>query len=105
MQYCAKAGRVVFVGTSTRDVVFTPEAFEKILRGELELTGSWMSYSAPFPGGEWSEAVRLIDSGAVKVGALISATYALEDAEQPFLDVRAAPGAKLKMLYKVGGDR
>lgn len=104
IQYCGKAGQVVFVGTSTRDVVLKPEVFENILRGELGVTGSWMSYSAPFPGHEWTEAIRLIHSGAVRVAPLVSQVYELSDATRPFLDVQAAHGAMLKILYRVGGD-
>lgn len=104
VRYCAKGGEVVFVGTSTRDVVFSPEVFEKILRGELTVTGSWMSYSAPFPGTEWTEALRLIESGAVRIDPLVSGTYSLNDGAQPFLDVRASEGSLLKVLYRIGGD-
>lgn len=104
VQYCAKGGEVVFVGTSTRDVVFPPEVFEKILRGELNVTGSWMSYSAPFPGTEWTEALRLIESGAVRIDPLVSAMYSLGDGAKPFFDVRASKGSLLKVLYRIGGD-
>lgn len=103
IQYCGKTGQVVFVGTSTRDVVLKPEVFENILRGELGVTGSWMSYSAPFPGHEWAEAIRLIHSGAVRVTPLISKVYALTDGTLPFRDVREAHGAMLKILYRIGG--
>lgn len=102
--YCAKGGSVVFIGTSTREVTFSPEVFEKILRGELHVTGSWMSYSAPFPGYEWTAAVGMIASGAVTVAPLISKVYDLEDGAQPFEDVRAAKGRLLKVLYRSGGD-
>jgi L-iditol 2-dehydrogenase len=105
IQYCGKAGQVVFVGTSTRDVVLEPEVFENILRGELNVTGSWMSYSAPFPGNEWTEAIRLIDSGAVTVEPLISKIYRLVDCALPFTDVRAARGSMLKILYEIGGEK
>ena len=103
LQYCGKAGQVVFVGTSTRDVVLKPEVFENILRGELGVTGSWMSYSAPFPGHEWAEAIRLIHSGAVQVAPLISKVYELTDGTLPFRDVREAHGTMLKILYRIGG--
>ena len=33
----------------------TPRLFENMNRKEFRLTGSWMSYSAPFPGSEWSD--------------------------------------------------
>ena len=42
----ANKARVCFIGTSTRDVVFTPRQMEQMNRKEFRLTGSWMSYSA-----------------------------------------------------------
>jgi L-iditol 2-dehydrogenase/galactitol-1-phosphate 5-dehydrogenase len=104
VQYCAKGGDVVFVGTSTRDVVFASRVFEQILRGELNVTGSWMSYSAPFPGAEWLEALAMIESGAVTVAPLVSRVYSLQDGAKPFLDIRASSGALLKVLYRIGAD-
>ncbi|MGH2332389.1 galactitol-1-phosphate 5-dehydrogenase [Thermoanaerobacter mathranii] len=44
---------ICFIGTTTKNVTFTPELLEKMNRKEFTLTGSWMSYSAPFPGKEW----------------------------------------------------
>jgi L-iditol 2-dehydrogenase len=102
VKYCANGGQVVYVGTCTRDVTFPAETFERVLRGELTLTGSWMSYSAPFPGYEWSTAVELIASGAINVDQLVSKVYRLEDGAQPFHDVRDSGGGLLKVLYNVG---
>jgi len=53
-------GRVVYVGTPHKNVEFTPEQFEKILRKEISITGSWMSYSAPFPGKAWNLSTRFL---------------------------------------------
>jgi len=103
VEYCARGGQVVFVGTSQRDVTFSPEIFEKVLRGELRITGSWMSYSSPFPGKEWEEAVHLVASGAFDAGKLIDGIYDFGDLAQPFLDLKDARGSLLKLLYRVDG--
>lgn len=58
--------QVCFIGTPTRDLSFTPELLEKILRKEFLLTGSWMSYSAPFPGNEWNLTAHFYKTGALK---------------------------------------
>ena len=44
---------VCFIGTPHVDLFFTPKQWEHMNRKEFRLTGSWMSYSAPFPGREW----------------------------------------------------
>ena len=43
-----KAG-VCFIGTPTKELSFTVDEWECMNRKEFTLTGSWMSYSAPFP--------------------------------------------------------
>lgn len=60
-----KAG-VCYIGTPTRDLTFTPELLEKMLRKEFVLTGSWMSYSAPFPGAEWSLTAHYFATGELR---------------------------------------
>ncbi|HHY81150.1 MAG TPA: galactitol-1-phosphate 5-dehydrogenase [Clostridiales bacterium] len=57
---------VCFIGTPTRDLVFTPRLFENMHRKEFTLTGSWMSYSAPFPGAEWELTAHYIAAGALQ---------------------------------------
>ncbi len=60
-----KAG-VCFIGTPTKDLVFTPKLFENMNRKEFKLTGSWMSYSAPFPGKEWDLTAHYFSTGELK---------------------------------------
>ncbi|MGE5613735.1 MAG: galactitol-1-phosphate 5-dehydrogenase [Bacillota bacterium] len=57
---------VCFIGTPTRDLVFTPRLFENMNRKEFNLTGSWMSYSAPFPGQEWELTAYYFSTGELK---------------------------------------
>ena len=57
---------VCFIGTPTRDLVFTPRLFENMNRKEFKLTGSWMSYSAPFPGQEWKLTAHYFSTGELK---------------------------------------
>ena len=57
---------VCFIGTPTRDLTFTPKLFENMNRKEFKLTGSWMSYSAPFPGREWVDTAYYFSTGALK---------------------------------------
>ena len=57
---------VCFIGTPTKELTFTPRLFENMNRKEFKLTGSWMSYSAPFPGREWSDTAYYFASGQLK---------------------------------------
>ena len=62
----ANKGQVCFIGTPTRELTFSVEEWENINRKEFYLTGSWMSYSAPFPGDEWSLAAHCFKTGQLK---------------------------------------
>ena len=41
---------VTFIGTPHNEITFTAKEWELLNRKEFKMTGSWMSYSAPFPG-------------------------------------------------------
>lgn len=60
-----KAG-VCFIGTPTGKLSFTVEEWENINRKEFTLTGSWMSYSPPFPGHEWELTSHYFKTGELK---------------------------------------
>ncbi len=61
----AKAN-ICLVGTPHIDVKFTPKEWELMNRKEFKLTGSWMSYSAPFPGKEWDMTAHYFKTGELK---------------------------------------
>lgn len=62
----ANKANVCFVGTPTRDLSFTVDEWENMNRKEFTLTGSWMSYSAPFPGKEWKLVAHYFKTGELK---------------------------------------
>lgn len=74
-----KKGRVLFLGTAHRDVVLPPQTFERIVRGELSMTGSWNSYSAPFPGREWHAVIAYAGSGLLDIASGITQVIQLEE--------------------------
>ena len=57
---------VCFIGTPHVDLTFTPMMWENMNRKEFKLTGSWMSYSAPFPGKEWELTAHYFATGQLK---------------------------------------
>ncbi len=62
----ANKANVCFVGTPTRELSFSVEEWENMNRKEFTLTGSWMSYSAPFPGKEWDLVAHYFKTGDLK---------------------------------------
>lgn len=62
----ANKAEVCFIGTPTKELSFTVDEWENINRKEFKLTGSWMSYSAPFPGHEWELAAHYFGTGELQ---------------------------------------
>lgn len=57
---------VCFIGTPTKEMTFSVDEWENMNRKEFNLTGSWMSYSAPFPGREWELTAHYFKTGQLK---------------------------------------
>ena len=63
----ANKADVCFIGTPTKELTFTVKEWEQLNRKEFRLTGSWMSYSAPFPGHEWECVAHYFATGDLKI--------------------------------------
>ncbi len=94
-----RLGSVVYVGTVPKDVMIDHETFENILRGELNITGSWMSYSAPFPGNEWRAAVEYLESGKINVDKIITHKFKLEEGYSAFETMISKNENSIKVMY------
>lgn len=90
---------VCFIGTPTRDLVFTPKLFENMNRKEFKLTGSWMSYSAPFPGKEWLLTAHYFSTGQLKYDeSLVFKKIPLTNIKEAFEMYRSPRDVKGKIL-------
>ncbi|PHV72136.1 galactitol-1-phosphate 5-dehydrogenase [Sporanaerobium hydrogeniformans] len=84
-EVASNKAHVCFVGTPTKNLEFTPKLFENMNRKEFTLTGSWMSYSAPFPGKEWELTAHYFATGALKFDeGLIFKKFAMKDVKEAF---------------------
>ncbi|MBF0196590.1 MAG: galactitol-1-phosphate 5-dehydrogenase [Planctomycetes bacterium] len=86
IKVCKGGGTILLVGTSPVDITFGAELFELITRKEINMVGSWMNYSAPYPGEEWSTAVWMLEKGLIKTEGIISHEFGIEGM-QDALDV------------------
>lgn len=84
IQAARPRGSMVLTGNQPKDAVFPAELMETITRKELGVYGTWMSYSAPFPGSEWQEAIANMKSGQLRTAELISHRIPLCEAEAIF---------------------
>lgn len=85
--------QIALVGTLHHDLTLSATTFGKILRKELALLGSWMNYSAPWPGDEWSTAARLLTEKKMQLEPLIAHSG---DSESFARAVQALNGAPMQ---------
>ncbi|AKT49474.1 alcohol dehydrogenase [Olsenella sp. oral taxon 807] len=88
----ANKGYVCYIGTPTREISFSIDEWEKINRREFTLTGSWMSYSAPFPGQEWKTVAHFFATGQLRYEGLVFKTLPLSRIADAF-EMYKTPGA------------
>lgn len=97
----AKQGTVMLYGTAYGDVTFAEKAFARIVREELQVVGSWNSYSLPFPGKEWFDIIGLLADGRLVVEPLITHRATLEEAPSIFKALKEQSfGRYHKILFK-----
>ncbi len=85
MDIAGNRSYVCFVGTPKNQMTFSVQEWEKINRKEMFVTGSWMSYSVPFPGTEWIEtADRFADQKLKTIPEMIYKTYKLSEVREAF---------------------
>jgi len=91
---------VCFIGTSHADLAFDHATFELMNRKEFRLTGSWMSYSAPFPGPEWTLTAECVADGRLRItDDLVHDTFELSEVMAAF-ELFEQPGAvRGKLLF------
>ena len=82
LKLAAPKGNVIYVGTPHSALTLQPAEFELILRKELTLKGSWLNYSAPFPGWEWEYGVEMLTKQQVDIKALVGSTLPLTQADR-----------------------
>ncbi len=88
----ANKASLCYIGTPTQNVTFTPKLWENMNRKELKITGSWMSYSPPFPGREWELTAHYFATGQLKFDEdLIFAKLPMKEVKKAF-DMYKQPG-------------
>jgi L-iditol 2-dehydrogenase len=82
-------GVVVCGGNQPLDQSLSLQYIEKMMRKELSIVGCFMSYSAPFPGSEWTDTIDALLSGALDMDTMISHRFPLSVAPDVFAQIGA----------------
>lgn len=91
--------KICFIGTPHVKLEFDQRLWENMNRKEFKLTGSWMSYSAPFPGKEWELTAHYFATGQLKFDqGLISHRFPMSKAQEAFQLFKTPKLVKGKIL-------
>ncbi|BAB03906.1 galactitol-1-phosphate 5-dehydrogenase [Halalkalibacterium halodurans] len=94
-----KGGEVVFLGIPYADVQIERFYFEKIVRNELHVYGSWNALSSPFPGKEWATTIHYMSSGQLNVAPMISYRLPLAKGPETFQQIAKGELKPTKVLF------
>ena len=75
----ARHGHAAFIGIPHQPVQLDKATFSNFLRHEVSLHGSWNSFSAPFPGTEWTDSADRLSDGSLKWEFMITHELPLAD--------------------------
>lgn len=100
VQLAKAGGHVVFIGIPVADVPISTATFSWFLRQEISLHGAWNSFSAPFPGDEWTASIAKLASGELKWQFMV--THDLPLAELPGMFKRYADRSEVaaKVIFR-----
>ncbi|MFD1674029.1 galactitol-1-phosphate 5-dehydrogenase [Alicyclobacillus fodiniaquatilis] len=96
--------KVCFVGTASQDVTFDARLFELMNRKEFTLTGSWMSYSAPYPGEEWAMTSHFLTAGKLNLTDIVFQSMPLAEINQAFALYKTPGTVQGKILLRCAAE-
>ena len=89
------------IGTPHKDFEFSWKQWELMNRKEFRLTGTWMSYSAPFPGNEWTQTAHYFNNGELKLhDSMIYKTMPLSEISEAFELFKTPGKVKGKLIIE-----
>ncbi|WP_191559578.1 galactitol-1-phosphate 5-dehydrogenase [Metabacillus idriensis] len=94
-----KGGEVVFMGIPYAGIHIERFFFEKIVRNELKVYGSWNAISNPFPGKEWTSTIHYLSTGQIQSGPMISHRLSLQDGPEAFRKITNRELHSVKVIF------
>ena len=100
VQLARSGGHVVFIGIPVSDVALTTATFSHFLRQEISLHGAWNSFSAPFPGDEWTASIDKLASGALQWKFMITHDLPLDELPAMFKRYAEKKEVAAKVIFR-----
>ncbi|MGL4606665.1 MAG: galactitol-1-phosphate 5-dehydrogenase [Eubacteriaceae bacterium] len=83
----SKMGSVVFLGISHQGLNLSEKEVDTLMRSQLSLIGSWNSFTAPYPGEDWTESIKMFSEKGMTAKDIISHRLPLEEVPQMFAEI------------------
>lgn len=100
IQCAKKGGTVVLTGNPSGDITLARNLYWRILRGELNLKGTWnSSYSEKRD--DWAIALSYMEQGLLPVEKLITHHFALDEWAKAFSILRQRDSGAIKVMFDV----
>ncbi|MFD2830052.1 galactitol-1-phosphate 5-dehydrogenase [Corticicoccus populi] len=96
-----KGGEVLFLGIPYSDITLKRFYFERIVRQELTVHGSWNAVSAPFPGREFTTTLQFLKEGKLKTQPMISHCISLKEGPEIFRKITTGREKAMKVLFEL----
>ena len=92
-------GAIVLGGNQPLDASLPMAFVEGLMRKELTVAGCFMSYSAPWPGHEWTDGLAAVLDGGLDMAGMISHRVPLSEAPELFADIAAHRLTHRKIVF------
>lgn len=102
----SRKGILSLVGTPNENVVFTSKDWTLINRKEITIKGSWMGYSSPYPGSEWSRVSNAMVENQLRLGEVLlyEQKFPLEKINEAFALYDKGSKVRGRVLIYPDGD-
>jgi L-iditol 2-dehydrogenase len=92
-------GAIVLGGSQPPEASVSMAFVETLMRKELTLAGCFMSYSAPWPGHEWTDGLTSLLDGGLDMAGMISHRVPLSEAPEVFAEIAAHRLSHRKIVF------
>lgn len=96
---CAIMGKVIMLGNPHGDMTISRQVYDKFMRKEATIKGTFNSVYKKYPHDEWVEAARAIYEERLKVKDLISHKVPLEKLKDMFFTIKEGKEFTCKVLF------
>lgn len=99
LRSAAKMGRVVLLGISHQGLNLSEHDVDIIMREQLDIRGSWNSFTAPFPGSDWTDSIDLYENHGMTAKNIISHRLELDDVPEIFKNIAKGDFLFSKIMF------